>query len=319
MAPLAALLSEESSSAKREAVVSAINGIVGDHLEQTNNPLAIEMGFRFDQRPLDPECSTHVFSDAENPALTAKVMLLVHGLCLNEGHWTQGSHDRARELATRLGYTPVYLRYNTGMPVSENGRALSEGLESLVQHWPVPVSELGIIGHSMGGLVAKSAAHHGRLAGHDWLKQLSTLIFLGTPHHGAPLERGGAWLEKAMGLSPYVVPFLRLGKTRSAGINDLHHGRVTDAAQGFVQLPEGVNCYAIAASLATRANTLQNRMKDRLLGDGLVPVDSALGRSVDDSRSLAIPKDRQWTGFEMGHLELLGHPGVYAQLHDWLQ
>ena len=319
LTPLEAFLSEASSTAKRETVVSAINGVFGDHLAQTHNPLAQDMSFWFNHQPLEPECSTLATSDAGSPALTGKLMLLIHGLCLNEGHWAQGGRNQAHELAIRLGFTPVYLRYNTGMSISANGRAFSDRLESLVQHWPVPVNELGIIGHSMGGLVARSAAYYGRLAAHGWLNQLNTMVFLGTPHHGAPLERGGAWLERAMGLSPYVVPFVRLGKTRSAGINDLHHGSVTDTAQEFVQLPESVTCYAIAASLATQADTMQNRMKDRLLGDGLVPVDSALGRSVDDSRFLAIPEERQWIGFKMGHLELLSHPGVYAQLHDWLQ
>lgn len=319
MAPLANLFPEAPSTAGREAVVSAINGVFGDHLERTLNPLAINMRFWLNRRPLDPECPNLTLNHAENPAVTGKVMLLVHGLCLNEGHWTQGGLDQAHELATRLGYTPVYLRYNTGMSISANGRAFADRLESLVQHWPVPVTELGIIGHSMGGLVARSAAHLGHLAGHDWMKQLSTMVFLGTPHHGAPLERGGVWLEKAMGLSPYLVPFSPLGKTRSAGINDLHHGSVTDTAEEFVPLPEGVKCYAIAASLATQADVKRNRVKDRLVGDGLVPIESALGRSADRSRTLALPRNRQWTGFKMGHLELLGHPAVYNQLHDWLQ
>lgn len=319
IAPVGALLPEDSTTVSRDAVVSAINGVFGDHLEQTQNPLAITMSMRLNRQVLDPENPTTSPGGSEKATLSGKVMLWVHGLCLNEGHWTRDDHDHATELAAKLGYTPVYLRYNTGRSISENGKTLAEMLESLFQNWPVAVNDLTIVGHSMGGLVARSAAYHGHVAGHDWLNYLGTLVFLGTPHHGAPLERGGAWLEKAMGLSPYVVPFSRIGKTRSAGINDLHNGNINGTSQEFVPLPAGVNCYAMAASLATQAELTRNRIKDRLVGDGLVSVDSALGKNADPSLTLVIPENRQWTGFEMGHLEFLGHPGVYAQLQDWLQ
>ncbi len=83
----------------------------------------------------------------------------------------------------------------------------------------------------------------------------------------------------------------------------------------FVPLPDGVECYAMAATLAKKPS----RIHERLIGDGLVPVDSALGRSRDSARTLQIPENRQWLGFETGHIELLGRPEVYAQLRDWLE
>jgi pimeloyl-ACP methyl ester carboxylesterase len=236
-------------------------------------------------------------------------------LCLNDGHWTRDGHDRAGALAARLGYTPLYLRYNSGLPIADNGRRLAGMLESLLRDWPHPLSELVIAGHSMGGLVARSACHHGLMAGQDWLQWLRALVFIGTPHHGAPLERGGNWIDYAMDLSPYAAPFTRFAKKRSAGITDLRHGSITEQAQDFVALPADVECYAMAATLAKK----KNQIHQRLIGDGLVPVDSALGRSKNPKRVLAIPKNHQWIGYEMGHNELLGHPEVYAQLHDWLQ
>ena len=307
MAPVTALLPEEASTATRDALVSAINGVYGDHLVQTDNPLAVEMELRFEGQPVDIE---------QPPvASTKKVMLFVHGLCLNDGHWTRDGQNQAQALATDLGYAPLYLRYNTGLPITDNGRALAEMLESLLQDWPQQFSELVIVGHSMGGLVARSACHHGSLADHDWLQHLHKLVSIGTPHHGAPLERGGNWLEYAMDFSPYAAPFTRISTKRSAGITDLRHGSITEPKQDFVPLPVDVECYAMAATLGKK----RNKVGEKLIGDGLVPLDSALGRHKDPSRTLLFPKDHQWIGFEMGHLKLMGDPGVYAQLRNWLE
>jgi hypothetical protein len=118
-----------------------------------------------------------------------------------------------------------------------------------------------------------------------------------------------------MELSPYVAPFTRLGKARSAGITDLRYGSITQDQREFVPLPEDVDCYALAATLGKR----RSRVAERLVGDGLVPLDSALGRHPDEVRTLAIPKQRQWVGYEMGHLDLLSRPEVYVQLREWLQ
>jgi len=299
LAPVTDLLPEETSNDTRDAFVSAINGVFGDHLVQTDNPLAIEMSLRYE----------------EQAAVTGKVLLLVHGLCLNDDHWTRDGHNHGEALATDLGYTPIYLRYNTGLSVADNGRDLADLLESALQDWPLPVSELAIVGHSMGGLVARSACHHGGLAGHDWLQHLQKLVSIGTPHHGAPLERGGNWLEYVMDFSPYAAPFTRISTKRSAGITDLRHGCITDTRQDFVPLPEEIECYAMAATLGKK----RNKVGEKLIGDGLVPLDSALGQHKDSARTLLFPKDHQWVGFETGHLALLGDPGVYAQLNNWLE
>lgn len=241
-------------------------------------------------------------------------MLFVHGLCLNEGHWIQDGHNQGEALATELGYTTLYLRYNTGLPIANNGQELAGLLENLLRNWPVEVSDLAIVGHSMGGLLSRSACHEGSIAGHDWLQRLRSLVFIGSPHHGAPLERGGSWMDAVMELSPYMAPFTRIGKARSAGINDLQHGSITDRRQDFIPLPGGVDCYAMAATLGKK----RSRLAERLLGDGLVPLDSALGKSRNPESTLAIPTNRQWVGFETGHMALLGSPGVYKQMRGWL-
>ena len=310
LTPVAAFLPEGETTASRNAWVSAINGVYGDHLERTANPLAIEMSFLHGGDFVDPERPGDVVQDA-----SGKVLLAIHGLCLNEQHWIRDGHHRIANVATATDHTIIHLRYNSGRSIDANGRSLAQSLEALLAHWPVPVSHLVIVGHSMGGLVARSAMHHGTAVGHSWRRQLRKLFSLGTPHHGAPLERGGSRLDYVMELSPYVAPFTSLGKARSAGITDLRYGSITDVEQEFVPLPDDVECYALAATLGKRRSLLA----ERLFGDGLVPLDSALGKHADRSRTLAPPKERQWIGYEMGHLELLGRPEVYSQLEKWLQ
>ena len=309
MAPIMALLPETASNTTRDAVAAVINGIYGDHLVETDNPIATKMSFRYQGKPLDPELPDAV------PDAKGKVLLFVHGLCLNDEHWTRDGINRGEALAADLGYTPLYLRYNTGLPIAANGRELAVMLESLLSNWPQPLSELTIAGHSMGGLVARSACHHGSESDHDWVQHHQRLICIGSPHHGAPLERGGNWVNYAMDLSPYTTPFTRIARKRSAGINDLRHGSITDRLQDFVPLPAGVECYVMAGTLAKK----NSRIHERLIGDGLVPVDSALGRSRDPVRTFEIPESHQWLGFETGHMELLGCPQVYTQLRDWLE
>lgn len=333
LARLQPLLSKGSpalASAEREAVLAALNGVLGDHLAASGNPLAIAMSLRCDGAPLQPAA----VADAHS-----KIAVLVHGLCMNDRQWTRPlttpaatgervlDRDAAAELARELGYSVVHLHYNSGRHISHNGRELADTLQTLLAQWPQPVDELLLIGHSMGGLVARSACHYAAVAGHQWLPKLRTLVFLGSPHHGAALERGGNGLDLLLGASPYTAPFARLGKLRSAGITDLRHGNLRDedwlghdrfARTGDLRqplaLPAHVCCYALAATTGKRTGDLG----DRLLGDGLVSIDSALGRHPDPGMSLAIPVERQWVGYGINHLDLLHHPAVFAQLREWL-
>jgi len=206
------------------------------------------MSFLHEGDFVDPERPGDVVQDA-----SGKILLAIHGLCLNEQHWVRDGHHRIANVATATDHTIVHLRYNSGRSIYTNGRNLAESLEALLAHWPVPVSHLVIVGHSMGGLVARSAIHHGTAVGHSWRRQLRKLFSLGTPHHGAPLERGGSRLDYVMELSPYVAPFTSLGKARSAGITDLRYGSITGVEQECIPLPDDVECYALAATLASAA------------------------------------------------------------------
>jgi hypothetical protein len=305
------------TSPQREAVVAALNGVWGDHLAGTRNPLAIPMTLRQAGQPLA----------APGPDAARRLVILVHGLCMNDLQWRRRGHDHGAALARDLGVGALYLYYNSGRHVSENGRDFAALLQRLVSEWPVPVEELVIVGHSMGGLVARSACHYGEAAGHRWRPLLRTLVFLGTPHHGAPLERGGRAVDALFRASPYVAPFGRLGRVRSAGITDLRFGNVLDADWSGrdrhdqrhddrrpLPLPSGVACCAIAGCLAERAQGV----RARLVGDGLVPVESALGEHADPARDLAFPPSRRRVFTSTGHWDLLSRVDVYEQVRKWI-
>jgi pimeloyl-ACP methyl ester carboxylesterase len=321
LAELAPLVREGAPGREREAVLAVLNGVLGDYLSETGNPLAIQMQLRQEGHPLELERGA---LHGLLPQAGGKLLLLVHGSCLNDRSWLRLRHDHGAALARDLGYTPVYLLYNSGLHISTNGRGFAALLERLVAEWPVPLDELVILGHSMGGLVARSACHYGEAAAHRWRLELQKLVCLGSPHHGAMLERGGNWVDFLLGASRYSAPLARLGRIRSAGVTDMRFGIVLDedweGRERFahagdprrqLRLPDGVDCYAIAATTAPKA-------RGKLPGDGLVSVDSALGRHRKPELTLAFPEAHQWIGFGMGHLDLLSRAAVYAQLRRWL-
>ncbi|HEX8924980.1 MAG TPA: alpha/beta fold hydrolase [Terriglobales bacterium] len=321
LAPFAPILNEPSSP-EREAALAALNGVVGDYLVATGNPLAISMQLRRKGRPLAVEKAalTDALADQCAPAACDKLLVLVHGLCMNDLHWSQ---DLQTALARELGYTTIHLRYNSGLHVSRNGMAFAALLQNLLEQWPGEIKKFAILAHSMGGLVARSAHYYGVKAGHDWPKRLQKMIFLGTPHHGAPLERLGNVFEVCLGMNRYSASFARLGKIRSAGITDMRYGNVLDEDwQGVdrfqyvsdtrhpLPLPENVSCYAIAGYIGSKAGAL--------LGDGMVSVDSALGRHRNPLMELSFPRSSQWVARGADHWDLLSSAAVHEKILSWL-
>ncbi len=326
---------EPQESAPREAVLAALNGVMGDRLVESDNPLATPMTLRFKNEALNWEAMP------AKALLTGKVLIVVHGLCMNDLQWTvqvdEKTVNHAETLATKLGYTPVYVRYNTGLHTSQNGQTLSNQLELLSALWPVPLTEISVLVHSMGGLVTRSAVYAAQQNKRQWVGKLKNIVFLGTPHHGAPLEKAGNWVDVLLGVTPYSAPFKRLVELRSAGITDLRFGYVLDsdwedqdpqdpksrfkpktkqeqADREHLPLPDGVACFTVAATLAAKRSLLA----DRLVGDGLVPLTSALGAHSDQDRSLNFAKSSQLVVYRTSHLALLGSLEVSEQLLMWL-
>jgi len=321
---LSPLLGERYSSPEREAVLAALNGVLGDHLAARNIPLTIPMQFRLNGVPL--AMGDQTFNQAVQQS-GGKIALMVHGACMNDLQWNRQGHDHGAALARDLGCLPVYLHYNTGLHISQNGREFAGLIEEFFNQLPKPI-ELLIIAHSMGGLVSRSACHYGKVAGHSWLNHLLKIVFLGTPHHGALLERTGNWIDIILEISPYSAPFSRLGKIRSAGVTDLRYGNILDEDwkerdrfqcsgdhRFAVPLPEGLQCYTIAATTGKKMSILG----DQLIGDGLVTLNSALGRHKNADLNLLFPKTHKWVARDMNHMDLLNQPEVYETIKRWLE
>ncbi len=320
-------------STQRLAVLAVLNGVMGDRLLSDGNALALPMTLRCDGQTLDPDAPATGVTGVTGD----KILLMIHGLCMNDLQWQtwrkgadgalQPGLNHGQALAKAQGFTPVYLRYNSGRHVSENAADLAALLQRLIAAWPVPVRELVVVAHSMGGLLIRSAIHQARLHGQDWDRRLTRIVFLGTPHHGAPLERGGNWVHHLLGSTPWTAPLTRLAGLRSSGVTDMRHGNLLEDdwsgsdrfehhgdTRRHLPLPEGVACLAVAATRAGQRSTAANR----LIGDGLVPLRSALGQHDDPARALAFGQQDQFVFYRTGHLQLLSDPAVGRVVSDWL-
>jgi len=145
---------------RRDDALAVVNGFFGDRLADQGSPLAIPMTLRSRTDPLtlDRDSLAEAF-----PQATSRICLFVHGLMSNESIWEfpGDPHTTYGSLLARdHGVTPIYLRYNTGRHISVNGRELAGLLHRLVSAWPVPVHDISLIGHSMGGLVIRSSCHY---------------------------------------------------------------------------------------------------------------------------------------------------------------
>jgi pimeloyl-ACP methyl ester carboxylesterase len=276
-----------TSTPKGLAAVAALNAFLGDRLEEESSPLALPM--------------TAVMDGPPRP----RVAVLIHGLGETEGSWRLRAARHHGTYAVRvleeLGFTPLRVRYNTGRRILANGRDLSDLIGERLDAWPVEVQEVVLIGHSMGGLVARSAAHLQA----PWTERLGAVVCLGSPHMGAPLEQGAARLAKTLGMLPETAPSQALFEIRSQGIKDLHSGC------GELPTPPGVGLYGIAATI-----TRQPRHPvGRVAGDLLVLEDSASGRCKTRGN---LPFDEICTLGGLTHFDLLNHPDVDPHLRTWL-
>ena len=298
---------------KLELAIGALNGLIGDHLDRSRNGLATRMTLVHAGRPL--AATSEALADAY-PAATPRAVLLVHGLmCTEEIFRLPDGEDYGTLLARDLGWTPLYLRFNSGLAIAENGAALARLIESIALAYPTPLEELALIGFSLGGLVVRSACHCARAEQQSWLRLVRRVFYLGTPHQGSPLERGGKVLARLLRAipDPYTRLLAELGDLRSVGIKDLGDAelRLRDPSHPVPLLPE-IRHHLVAASLA------RNPTLSLLFGDLLVPVGSATDGAL---RGTGRPSaaDRVSVVPGAGHLQLAHDPQVYELIRGWCE
>ncbi len=309
------------------ALLPVANAFWGDHLEDRHAPLAIPTAVRI--AGSDLAVHDHAAVAAALPDATEHVVVFVHGLLADERWWELPMDESGATYLSRLrdehDLTGLAVRYNSGRRISHNGAELARLLESLVVTWPVPLASLAIVGHSMGGLVARSAAHQANELGHAWVRRLRALVTLGSPHLGAPLERGAHVADRALRVLPESAPVGRPLATRSVGIKDLRYGAILDADWLGHDPDELLRDRCTPAPplphvahhwVATTLTREPGHRVGHVLGDGLVRTTSA--RGVGRRRSIGLPAD---AGAELGgvhHLRQVHHPGVYDHLAAWL-
>jgi hypothetical protein len=308
-------------------VQGGLNGVWGDRLEQASNALTVPMAVRVGGRDVAIDRAALA---AAFPEATARPVVFVHGLCESDAAWSIRAAQHGGSYASRVlpdvGGTAVLLRYNSGLHISDNGRRLDALLEALVDAWPVPIDDLVLVGHSMGGLVARSAGHAATGNGHRWPSLVRTTVSLGTPHLGAPLELAAALATRALHTLPESRPIAAVLAARSAGIKDLRHGSLVDAewetldpdaVRGFeraeVPLLPGARHHVVAATLTASPD----HPVARILGDLLVLSPSAHGLQ-GRRRVIAFEVDdcRHVGGHD--HFDLLNSPVLDPLLREWL-
>ena len=288
-----------------ERGVSILNGMVGDYLQKRGNDLAIAMSFRHHGQPLEMSPAS---IRAAHPALSGKVCILVHGFCCNESVWAYPDADTESAsygsfLQRDLEYTPFYVRYNTGLPIAQSGGHLANLLHGLVAAYPVPVAEITLIGHSMGGLVMRSACGSAQTETGNWLGRVKRAIYIGTPHDGADLERIADVTTGTLQTIPTHVTRL-LGdilNLRSRGVKDLAAGHPRSAA-GSAPWTASASHHLLMGTLTRNPD----HPVGRIFGDALVCVPRA---SESPSASSPTPDFVVFPGVH--HLALAHDDSVY--------
>ena len=282
--------------------LAILNGLVGDHLHSSRNPLSIQFGFYIDGQPvvLDADGAERLL-----PGHDRRLVVFVHGIMTTESYWQPIHGDSfAKRLTHDFGVQCAYVRYNTGRPVAENGAALAKVLSELMVLSQRPIEELVLVGYSMGGLLVRHALEVAAAANLPWLKIVQKILYLGTPHGGTHYERAGRTFNLFLDNIPDPVTRLvgNIGNLRSRGIKDL-------GDPAAIRVPSGIKSCLIAGDLGIRGPL------GKFLGDGTVPVSSAtrsegLGGLDSDVTIKVLPG--------ISHTKLPRDKRVYKVMRDWL-
>jgi len=285
-----------------DSVRAFASGLWGDALGRHEDRLGISMTVRDRQgAPVGPgpEMNTAFVP------VTGRLVVLVHGLIKTERCW-DGSDTKPgllQMLDAGGGVTPVAIRYNTGLGIATNGARLATLLEEIHSDWPIPVRSVALVGHSMGGLVVRSACNAGRAAGHDWVEDVTDVVTIGTPHRGAPLEKLVGAAALGLGVAPQTRPLAAFLNTRSAGIKDLGMGD-----DGGTEGQDDIRYHFIAGVITSNPA----HPFGAVVGDLMVHVASSAGPPHLEPENVAVLGG-------VSHFDLLHDPAVIERVVGWLE
>ena len=281
-------------------VQSIMNGVWGDRFEEDASPFGIELGLRDSlggRVSITPASLRQSF-----PRPSGRLAVMVHGLGENERSWESADGAGLADGLEADGFSILRLRYNTGRTVSANGSDLADLLEEVCQTWPIPVDEIALIGHSMGGLVVESALVAAHESGQGWVDKTSHLVALSAPHFGSPIEKLVHLVSKSLWLFRESRPLGAFLDQRSAGIRDLRHGPTVDGERFG-----SIRHHLVAGAVTTDPT----RPLGVLVGDLVVRVASATKKGRDWDTEVLIFGGRN-------HAGLRHDPEVVARIRSWL-
>jgi len=302
-----------------DSVQAFVNGLWGDDLGRHEDRLEISMAIRDDE---GSPVAVGTDLDAAFPTATGRLVVLVHGLVETEQCWSgQGSvSGLAQALDDSDELTPVSIRYNSGLRVSDNGALLSTLIEDTRADWPVPVQSIALVGHSMGGLVVRSAVEVGRSAGHRWIDDVDDIVTVGAPHRGSPLEKLANVASWGLGVAPVTAPLARFVNGRSVGIKDLRFGAIVEDdwrgvdpdallrdTIGDHSLPSGIDHHFVAGVVTSDPA----HPVGVAVGDLIVRSESGSGGRHLKAKNVVVVGGRH-------HFDLLRDPDVIESIFGWL-
>ena len=285
-----------------------VNGLIGDRLARERPALAWPMSLRRGGADLPADRGSLA---AAYPAAGPDLVVFLPGLCEDESAWDRHADRHGTtypEAVAAIGWCPLMLRVNTGLAVQDNGALLAALLADVVDAWPVEVERVALVGHSMGGLVARVACALDAAGPARWSPLVTDVVTLGTPHLGAPLAGWARSGSAGLARLPESAAFGRIIDQRSVGILDLERGLDLDAAPA---LPHA-RMRLVSGSLG-RPDAPAGRLATRAFGDLLVRQSSATGGGhlFPDADLLHVAG--------VDHFGLLNHPDVRRALLEWLE
>jgi pimeloyl-ACP methyl ester carboxylesterase len=306
-------------------VRAAANALWGDEFERRSSPMHTELSI-YDANGTPVTADRAALTSAfEKP--TPRLAVLLHGLGKTERCWNTKAADEGNiaglpKILEADGFTPILVRYNSGRRVSDNGEALAALLEETTTNWPTAVDEIVLIGHSMGGLIARSSLYSARSADHDWINYVNHLVALATPHFGSPIEKGAHVASQLLTTTAVTRSLGVFINGRSAGIKDMRHGSIhpTDHSE-HPESSEGGRVVVAPPIKGIRQHHAVGVVTDSnshplgiLFGDLVVRVNSATG--VSSTGRVASANVRVFGGLD--HLGLLHDASVHNQIREWL-